>query len=175
MTPLDANAINIVKDPTLPININSIINIFPKILRFGLPPILSPTVAIADTTSNPTSSKLKSGSVIDIIRVPIKNRATPIKNIPNDFFTVVSLILLSHTSISCFSNINDFTVNINVAIVVVFTPPPVDAGDAPININIIIKNILFSLIAAKSIVLNPAVLSVTDWNSDANIFPPNPN
>src|SRR5699024_2672589 len=150
------------KDPTLPININNIINIFPKTLRFGLPPILSPTVAIADTTSNSTSSKLKSGSVIDIIRVPITTIVIPIKNIPNDFLTVVSLILLLQTSISCFSNINDFTVNINVAIVVVFIPPPVEAGDAPININIIITNILLSLIAAKSIVLNPAVLIVID-------------
>ena len=48
--------------------------------------------------------------------------------------------------------------------VVVLIPPPVDAGDAPINIKITIKNKVLSLNKVKSIVLYPAVLSVTDWN-----------
>ena len=54
--------------------------------------------------------------------------------------------------------------------VVVLIPPPVDAGDAPINIKIIIKNKVLSLNKVKSIVLYPAVLSVTDWNIEDKTF-----
>ena len=44
---------------------------------------------------------------------------------------------------------------------VVFTPPPVDPGEAPMNISMIEVNIDPLLICAISIVLNPAVLVVT--------------
>ena len=60
---------------------------------------------------------------------------------------------------------------IKTASVVVFIPPPVDAGDAPINIKIIITNTLLSRKVAKSSVLKPAVLAVTDWNIADSTFP----
>ena len=48
---------NIVKDPTLPTNIAIITTILPIDVKLGVPPILEPTVAIADIISNPHSLK----------------------------------------------------------------------------------------------------------------------
>jgi len=53
---------------------------------------------------------------------------------------------------------------------VVFMPPPVPAGEAPINISIIVKNLEAVVISGRDRVLNPAVLGVTDWNKEASIF-----
>ena len=49
---IDSIAVNIVNEPTLPRNINIIIINYPIVFKFGLPPILRPTVAYADITSN---------------------------------------------------------------------------------------------------------------------------
>ena len=46
--------------------------------------------------------------------------------------------------------------------VVVLIPPPVDPGDAPMNIRILIMNRVLDLREDVSIVLNPAVRAVTD-------------
>ena len=45
--------------------------------------------------------------------------------------------------------------------VVVFTPPPVDPGEAPTNIKKTNKSAVISFIPESGIVLNPAVLAVT--------------
>jgi hypothetical protein len=46
--------------------------------------------------------------------------------------------------------------------VVVLIPPPVDPGDAPINIRILIIKSVIGLREPVATVLNPAVLVVTD-------------
>jgi len=51
---------------------------------------------------------------------------------------------------------------------VVFIPPAVEPGEPPISINNIITAFEASPIFEISIVLNPAVLVVTDWNAAAN-------
>ena len=84
----------IVREPTLPKNINIIIRIFPRAVNEGVPPILRPTVANADITSKLHSSNVNSGFTIESIKVPNSAINTPIKKIPNDFLTVVLLILL---------------------------------------------------------------------------------
>ena len=56
----------------------------------------------------------------------------------------------------------------STAKVVVLTPPPVDVGDAPINIMPIMKNKVAFFKDAKSMVLKPAVRKDTDWNKEAN-------
>ena len=61
------------------------------------------------------------------------------------------------------------TESASTANVVVLIPPAVDPGDAPMNIRIMIKKRPLSVSAARSIVLNPAVLALTDWNEDAAI------
>ena len=52
--------------------------------------------------------------------------------------------------------------------VVVFIPPAVEPGEPPTNINRIITAFEASLIFEIFIVLNPAVLVVTDWNAAAS-------
>ena len=59
-----------------------------------------------------------------------------------------------------------------VAKVVVFIPPPVPPGEAPININITIINKVASFNVAILTVLKPAVLVVIDWKKLARTFVP---
>ena len=55
------------------------------------------------------------------------------------------------------------TMSSSTLTVVVFTPPPVDAGDAPMNMRMTLISLEESFIAARSTELNPAVRMVTDW------------
>ncbi len=67
-------------------------------------------------------------------------------------------------------NSNSFTHLMSNTKVVVFMPPPVPPGDAPININTISTK---SVIGEKSEilkVLKPAVLGVTAWKNEKMIF-----
>lgn len=56
--------------------------------------------------------------------------------------------------------------------VVVFMPPPVELGDAPINMSIIVVILLIGVSEAWSIVENPAVLLVVLWKNAFIIFSP---
>ena len=56
--------------------------------------------------------------------------------------------------------------------VVIFTPPPVEPGAAPMNISMVEMPLLMGLRVAWSMELNPAVRQVTDWNRPAVIFSP---
>ena len=51
---------------------------------------------------------------------------------------------------------------------VVLTPPPVEPGEAPMNIRTIISRIVSLASIPMSTVLNPAVRGVTDWNREAS-------
>src|SRR5690606_35683978 len=63
--------------------------------------------------------------------------------------------------------------NVANAKVLVFIPPPVDAGEAPIHIKKIINNKVGTVNSVKSNVLKPAVLGVTALNAVDVIFPNN--
>jgi len=63
---------------------------------------------------------------------------------------------------SCFPVNIETTESIRTAKVVVLIPPPVEPGEAPININITVINTEAELYKLISIVLNPAVRAVTD-------------
>ena len=54
----------------------------------------------------------------------------------------------------------------------VFIPPPVEPGDAPINIKKINIRSIGVPIIEKSTVLNPAVLAVIDWKNEVINCPP---
>jgi hypothetical protein len=54
-------------------------------------------------------------------------------------------------------------VRARIAALVVFTPPPVDPGEAPINMRIMMSRMLSFWRRPISTVLKPAVLGVTDW------------
>ncbi len=52
---------------------------------------------------------------------------------------------------------------------VVLIPPPVEPGEAPMNMRTIIMRIVALVSWPMSTVLKPAVRGVTDWKSDARI------
>lgn len=54
-------------------------------------------------------------------------------------------------------------VRANTINVLVLIPPPVEPGEAPINIRMIMKNWEAGSIRAMSMVLNPAVRVTTPW------------
>jgi hypothetical protein len=53
------------------------------------------------------------------------------------------------------------------AALVVFTPPPVEPGEAPMNMRMSIRRSVAFVSAPISTVLKPAVLGVTAWNKKA--------
>ena len=55
-------------------------------------------------------------------------------------------------------------------IVHVFIPPPVEPGDAPINISSITNTSVATLKSPTGRVLKPAVLGVTEWKAAPSIF-----
>ena len=64
-----------VNAPSLPINIITIMTIFPAVPSSGVIPVESPTVPNAETTSNKSCMKLYSGSSMHIRKVPIHTTA----------------------------------------------------------------------------------------------------
>ena len=59
----------------------------------------------------------------------------------------------------------------STTMVVVLMPPAVDPGLPPMNIRIMVKNLLPSDRAPVSMELKPAVLAVTELNKEDKIFP----
>ena len=60
-----------------------------------------------------------------------------------------------------------------IVIVVVFIPPPVDKGEAPIHINRRVRNQVDGRREVRSTVLKPAVRGVTALKKDTASFPLN--
>src|SRR3712207_167707 len=153
----------IVNEPTLPANIITISIILPISFKLFEPARDKPTVAYAEVTSKVDSKRPNSSPCVREIRyVPTTTNIIANTKTPIDFLIVYTSILLLKAVISVSFFKNPFNASIRTAKVVVFIPPPVDAGDAPININTIITNRLLSLNLVKSIVAKPAVLAVTD-------------
>ena len=55
-------------------------------------------------------------------------------------------------------------------VVLVLTPPPVEPGEAPINIRMIKRKAAAKLIEFRFKVLKPAVRGVITWKSEENTF-----
>ncbi len=81
------------------------------------------------------------------------------------------LILFLSISVSSLPCTTATTVINKSAAVEVLIPPPVEPGEAPINIRIIVKNCPASVIFSVGIVLNPAVLGVIEAKRLASTFP----
>ena len=86
-------------------------------------------------------------------------------------FTEISAISLLNISILCFPFAKLKIFKVAMAKVLVFIPPPVEAGDAPIHIKKIIIINVGNVNAVMSTVLKPAVLGVVAPNKAVTIFP----
>jgi len=156
-----------VKGPTLPTNIVRIINIFPKLLRCGVIPVDKPTVPNAEVTSkrifkkkfDSPPARRPSATTRSIVKTTIQ--AKPKKKTVKTLLTMLfGMVLPKIETWGLFLNIDQKTARI-IPKVTVFIPPPVDPGEAPINIKIIIKKSVGVASLPMGKVLNPAVLGVT--------------
>ncbi len=153
-----------VMGPSLPINMMTMhISLLPT-LSVGVMPVESPTVANALVISKSASIPPMSGSITSSSHVPIRMTASP-----NSTMTVAL-----RNADAGIEDLNAFserfvaaeTMPVNSTNMVVdFTPPPVDPGDAPMNISAIIAVNPASLKLPSDLVENPAVRADTEWNS----------
>ena len=128
-----------VKGPIRPVNIKSDTATFPATVKKGVIPKLRPTVPDADITSNiiakkfcPSSSRISNKIKILVIKID--------KNIKAVALTTIGPAMVLSNTVTDFSPFKVERIDcIRMANVVVFTPPAVDPGDPPININNVIK------------------------------------
>lgn len=169
--PLFCKNINpIVVKPTLPKNITNMSTIFPVAESSGVMPQDNPTVPNAEKHSNKMFSKRNNPAWSAILpRSEISNTkadtimiSIPAIKMLTAFRALYVLIFRLLMMMSPFLR-NPETADSNKIIKdVVFMPPPVEPGDAPMNIRIIVPNFAAGVRAFWSIVANPAVRVVTD-------------
>ena len=150
-----------VSPPTLPKNISIISITRDTADRPLVMPSDSPTVPIAELVSNRQVSSGRSSTLL-IMTPLVKNNTRYINKTAPALRTVSSdILLLKHCT--SFLRLNTVIAESNrTAKVVVFIPPAVEPGEPPISIRMIIMAVPDSSIAARSVVLKPAVRVVTD-------------
>ena len=144
---------------------------FPAKLNVEVIPVERPTVPNADISSKSRARKLLSGSVIESTNVEIK--ISEMENKAIEYALLIVSLEMVCLTISTFLRplmvlMAERRITENV---VVFIPPPVEPGDAPINMRNIIKISTGWPRCVKSTELNPAVRQVTDWKTDETILP----
>ena len=161
IVPLIAIATDRVLIPILPINIVSINIILLPIDNDCVIPVLKPTVPNADIASNIASFRVHFSNISSPI-VEIVIMAIAIIAIDRALFINLggSLLLNIVTPLLPLRELNPPAVTATK--VVVFIPPPVPPGDAPINIKKARKKMVATFKLAVLIVLKPAVLAVID-------------
>ena len=125
----------------------------------GVIPVESPAVLNADVTSNISCIKSYSGSNTHIKNVAVHKMPTYNTVIINAF-EIFSSDMLRRKACADFFLPKHFKACIITKMVVVFAPPPVEPGEAPMNIRIHIANKPAVEKFPISYVENPAVLVV---------------
>src|SRR4030043_732274 len=127
-----------VRAPNLPKNINKITVILPPTERNGVTPLDNPTVPKAETASN---NKSKKGEFSKKVKSSTQKKIKNIEKIKITIarFNTVKGISFLNSSILFLPRITDQTPAKRTARVVVLIPPPVEPGEAPINIKNRIK------------------------------------
>jgi len=160
-----------VKGPTRPANIIRIIAIFCMSFILAVIPMDRPTVPNADTVSKRYSTKkcllFKGGNVLslphnksmDVMRVMKKADANIMVMVR--VRTSTGIVLLKTFTSSCPFSLFQI-IRMRRAKLVVLIPPPVEPGEAPINIRIIMTRIVALVNWPISTVLKPAVRGTTD-------------
>lgn len=110
--------------------------IFDALHMSGVIPVVSPTVAKALTTSVSICLNANAGSKSDISNVLIIIIVMPSVAITRAF-CIVSSEILRLNAVHGLLKATDFMFFMIINMVVVFIPPPVEPGDAPMNISII--------------------------------------
>ena len=151
-----------VKVPTLPANMVKIKISLLATDKSGVMPVESPTVPNADTSSNNSWIKLYSGSKMHRRNVPIQTSSMERSDIMKALETASPAMLRRNAPI-CFLVNKHLTSCIRTKKVLVLMPPPVDPGEAPINIRIININNPALVNSPMGYVEKPAVRAETLW------------
>jgi hypothetical protein len=148
-----------------------IIKVFPVIVSSGVIPVLKPTVPKAENTSK---ARAKKGlfSTIVITNITINIKQSEIKMIVRALRISVEGMRFPQKTTSLEPWSSALTTPIISAKVVILIPPPVEAGAAPINIKIKIKNREGVLKDSMGSTLKPAERGVAAVNRDLNILLP---
>jgi len=139
-------------------NINSIMDILLIALKFVVIPNVSPVVPKALQDSKYACKKVMFLELVTIIIETVNNRTCDKNATIRDFVTVSSGILLPKNVVSFLFLLYASKDKMHIKNVVILIPPPVEAGAAPIHINV--EKIIFVPVAnsLKSIVAYPALL-----------------
>ncbi len=168
---MNATANASVNGPTLPANIVAIMQSLEAEFMSAVIPVVSPTVPKAETTSN----KDRINEPFICVCSPRKNdrstvktniHASARKNMTNDSLTICWGTERPNAITRRLFFSAAITDIITTANVQVFMPPPVEPGDAPINIRSVSTTTEGTERPPMGRVLNPAVLAVTDWNTE---------
>ncbi|MNG03990.1 hypothetical protein D3C84_870940 [compost metagenome] len=141
----------------------------PKSDSVGVIPVDKPTVPNAEVASNSNRRNSRS-SVAESSIVTVMTSSSEIIVMVNALKIRSRARRYLNSTISSLPRIIAMTAPISVVNVVVLMPPPVEPGDAPINIRMTMKKIVACRMTPISIVLAPAVRGVTDWNMAAHIL-----
>lgn len=138
--------------------------------QFAQAPVERPQVVNADVVSKIACTKLSPGSTIAIRIQEDIMRHTDIINMELALSTKVKGMVLRSNSICCLPCkvvIIDLKITNNV---VVLIPPAVEQGDPPINMITMINKMEACDIFSRSKTVNPEVLLVSIWQTEANIL-----
>ena len=130
--------------------------------RLGVIPVESPTVENAETVSNAIGIRPLLPSLILRINIAIKMVDAEKRKMEKALLrSSAEIVLLPISILFCplIVLIAEYIINVNVDVLI---PPPVDPGDAPINIKNMKIMSIGVLIIEKSTVLKPAVLAVIE-------------
>ena len=148
----------IVNGPSLPKNIvNTKINLL-KSWRCGVIPVDNPTVPKAETTSKSTCARLRLGSIMLIKKVFMHTRAMA-SDVITKALMILSVGIFLLKAVQLLLVERAYTLLKIVKVVVVLIPPPVEPGEAPINISIISTKSPALVNVPRGYVLKPAVLA----------------
>ena len=143
--------------PNRPVNIVSIITILPKLVKPRVMPKLKPTVEKAAVVSKNMDKKSACSVIVSINELVNTNSAEAIAI--TTALNILSVgMRLPNISTSSFDAITVYITTIIRAKVEVFMPPPVEAGDDPMNIKIKEKYFAGFVKSCLCTVLKPAVL-----------------
>ena len=147
-----------VSGPNRPINIVTTRISLEKSVKSGVIPVDKPTVPNAETTSNSIFKKSVFDSPMHNNKVESITTFNP-KIIITNAFAIISLGIVLRKAVHLRFAVMDMTARTSVKQVVVLIPPPVEPGDAPINISIITINNPAEENSDIGKVENPAVLA----------------
>src|SRR5690554_4340799 len=133
--------------------------------------MLKPTVLYAEKHSKAILSKSFSGSKMEMKKIPKPIATNDSETIANALRIEMSATSLLNISILSFPLAKLQKFKEAIAKVLVFIPPPVEAGEAPIHIKRKITINVEKFRLPKSMLLKPAVLGVEAVNNAVTIFP----